>query len=86
LNNPTQEVRASLDPVQLASISKRTLLVFWLPVLLMLAVIGIESYLLSAAETGGVLLRLANWISNVFRGHGVDRASFEKIHGLLRKA
>lgn len=52
----------------------------------MLAVIGIESFLLSSAETGSVLLRFANWISNVFRGHGVDRASFEKIHGLLRKA
>ncbi len=67
--------------------SKRILLVYWLPVVAMLGVIGVESTnLLSSTETGGVLLAVANWFSNLFRGHGVDIEAFEKIHGLLRKA
>jgi VanZ family protein len=54
---------------------------YWIPALLWLMVIGLESFRLSSSVTGTYLWELLNWLNVHLSG-----ATFARFHHLLRKA
>lgn len=66
--------------------TKRLLLSYWLPVVLMIMVIATESTeMFGANETGGLIYPIVNWITLHVTGHPINYRLFELIHALLRK-
>ena len=55
--------------------------IYWVPALLWLAVIALESFRLSSAITGTYLWELLNWLNFHLSG-----SAFARFHHLLRKA
>ena len=66
--------------------SKRLLLSYWLPVVLMVLVIMLESTeMLASNHTSRFIYPLLNWLTRIFTGHPIDHRSFEQVHAVLRK-
>ena len=66
--------------------SKHLLLSYWVPVVLMMVVIAIESTeTFSSADTGSMIYPYVNGLWVVVTGHGIAWHLFDQVHMVLRK-
>jgi VanZ like family len=66
--------------------SKRLLLSYWLPVVLMIIVIMLESTdMFGSDQTSRLIYPVVNWITLNLTGHAMDYPFFLQLHAVLRK-